>query len=106
VLGGPRNFLRYLISPKTVEQIKGRNFEIPLAGGFQLTNYVIGLEQYLKIGEEVAVFTTPEDCVTQIAAYLADEPGRARLISAGRERVIKEHTYLHRVEKILEKIWG
>lgn len=105
ILGGPRNFLRYLLSPKNAEQIKGRNFEIPLAGGFQLTNYVVGLERYLKIGEEIAVFSSPEECVRQIDYYLSDEPERARLMSAGSERAWKEHTYLRRLELVLEKIW-
>lgn len=106
VLGGPRNFLRYLISPKTAEQIKARNFEIPLAGAFQLTSYAAGLERYLKIGEEVVVFTSPEDCARQINYYLANEPERAKIMSAGHERARTEHTYLHRLDRILEKIWG
>jgi len=106
VLGGPRNFLRYLISPKTAEQIKGRNFEIPLAGGFQLSNYVPDLERYLEIGGEVSMFTTPEDCARQINYYLANEPERAKIMLAGHERAKKEHTYLRRLEEILEKIWG
>ncbi len=106
VLGGPRNFLRCLLSPKTAEQIKARNFEIPLAGGFQLSAYAPGLERYLKIGEETAVFTSPEDCARQINYYLADEPERAKIMRAGHERAGREHTYLHRLERILEKIWG
>ncbi len=105
VLGGPRNFLRWLVSRKTAEQIKGRNFEIPFAGGFQLTNYVIGLERYLEIGKEVAVFSTPEDCVQQIKYYLDNELDRARIMLSGHQRAEREHTYLRRLEQVLEGIF-
>lgn len=100
-----RSVVNYLRSPKRAEQIKARNFEIPLAGGFQLTNYVPGLERYLKIGEEVAVFSSPEECVRQIKYFLADENERVRILLAGQQRAAHEHTYLNRLEEILGTIW-
>ena len=106
VLSGPRSFVRYLRSNKAAEQIKARNFEIHCAGGFQLTNYVAGIERYLRIGEEAAVFTSPEDCAAQIKYYLSNEAERAAIMAAGRERALREHTYLNRLEQILGKIWG
>lgn len=105
IFSGFLNFARYLKSQKNAEQIKARNFEIPLAGGFQLTNYVAGLERYLRIGEEVAVFSSPEECAGQIRYYLANEKERLRITEAGRERAAKEHTYTHRLAEILETIW-
>jgi spore maturation protein CgeB len=104
-LSGPLNLARYIRSRKPSEQIKARNFEIPLAGGFQLTNYVPTLERYLKIGEEVSTFTTPEDCAGQIRYYLANDQERAAIATAGYERAMKEHTYLVRLSDILSKIW-
>lgn len=106
VLAGPLNLARYIRGKKTAEQIKARNFEIPLAGGFQLTNYAPGLERYLKIGEEVSVFTTPEDCADQVRYYLANEPERARIAAVGHARAEKEHTYLARFSEIFSKIWS
>lgn len=106
VLSNWRNLASYLRSPKRTEQIKARNFEIPLAGGFQLTNYAIGLEKYLRIGEEVAVFTTPEDCASQIAYYLEHEAERTQVLLAGHARAMREHTYLRRLEGVLREIWG
>lgn len=106
ILGSPVNLARYAVSRKNAEQIKARNFEIPLAGGFQLTNYVPGLERYLKIGEETAVYTTPEDCAMQVRYYLANEAERRKIAAAGHARVINEHTYLHRLEAVLGAIWG
>ncbi|MDO8805334.1 MAG: glycosyltransferase [Elusimicrobiota bacterium] len=101
-----RSVANYLRSPKRAEQIKARNFEIPLAGGFQLTNYVAGIERYLKIGEEVAVFSSPEECALQIEYYLANEAERIRVLAAGNKRAASEHTYLNRLGGILAAIWG
>jgi len=105
LVSSPRNFVSYIIANKTSGQIKARNFEIPLAGGFQLTNYVAGLERYFKIGEEVAVFATPEECAAQIRYYLANEGERITIAMAGNARAGREHTYLSRFEKILSTIW-
>ena len=105
VFGGPRNLARYLISKKSSEQIKARNFEIPLAGGFQLTSYAAGIEKYFRIGEEAAVFTSPEECAGQIRYFLGNDAERRRVAAAGYERAVNEHTCLHRLRKILEAIW-
>lgn len=105
VLSGPRNLLHYLRSPKRVEQLKARNFEIPLAGGFQLTNYVPCLERYLAIGDEVAIYSTPEECAGQIRYYQAEAVKRKQIAASGHLRSLTEHTYRHRLEKILKAIW-
>lgn len=105
VLGSPMNLARFLRSPKNVEQMKARNFEIPLAGGFQLTNYVAGLERYLKIGEEVAVYSDPEECARQIRYYLANPGERCAIALAGQARAKREHTYVHRFEDIFRRIF-
>lgn len=106
VLSAPRNLLHYLRSPKRVEQMKARNFEIPLAGGFQLTNYVPGLERYLRIGEEVAIYSTPDDCFGQIQYYLDADREREMIARSGNSRTEHEHTYEHRLVRILSRIWA
>lgn len=106
VLGGLKNFVSYLRSPKRVEQIKARNFEIPLAGGFQLSNYVPGLEQYLSIGQDVAIYSTPDDCISQIQHFLVDAQAREQITVSGKCRATQEHTYTHRLTRIFSRIWG
>ncbi|MBI4727337.1 glycosyltransferase family 1 protein [candidate division TA06 bacterium] len=105
ILSGPGPLVNYLRSGKRYEQMKARNFEIPLAGGFQLTNYVAGLENYLKVGDEVAVYATPEECAQQIKYYLANEEKRLNIAINGQRRAQGEHTYYHRLEALLKAIW-
>jgi spore maturation protein CgeB len=106
VTGSWPNFKTYLRSPKRAEQIKARNFEIPLAGGFQLTSYAPGLERYFRIGEEIAVFSSPEDCARQIDYYLGNEEERLRVLRAGHARAESDHTYRRRLSVLLERIYS
>jgi len=106
LFSGVRTLVNFVRSPKRAEQIKARNFEIPLAGGFQVTNYVRGLEHYLSIGGEVVVFASPEECVDQVRFYLENDDERLRILAAGHERARREHTYDARLHDLLLQIWG
>lgn len=105
ILSSLRNLTKCYRAKKTSEQIKARNFEIPLAGGFQLSNYVLGLERYLNVGQEVAVYTSTDECVQQIQYYLENEDLRQQITVAGHERTKAEHTYTNRLAHILGEIW-
>lgn len=76
------------------------NFKIPAFGGFQLTNYIPFLEDYLDIGEEVAVYSSFEDLLLKIRYYLENESIRSKIAFNGYKKTIQEHTYLHRLKKI------
>lgn len=106
ILSSPRNLLNYLRTPKRAEQVKARNFEIPMAGGFQLSNYVLGLERHFDIGRDIAVYNSPEECVQLIRYYLANEEARQSVLAESHRRVLAEHTYLKRFESILQQIFG
>ena len=84
------------------DQIKGRNFEIPGCGGFLLTGRADNMEEYYRIGEEVACFGSTADLVEQIHFYLANEGRRNAAALAGHRRTLAEHTYVHRFSRIFE----
>lgn len=104
-IAGLRNFAVYLRSPKKAEQVKARNFEIPLCGGFQLTDYAIGLERHFVIGREIAIFNTPEECALQIRYYRNNESERREVLEAGYRRAAAEHTFMKRLSDILCRLW-
>lgn len=101
-----KNMNEFIVSKKNVEQIKARNFEIPAFGGFQLTNYAISLEDYLKIGNDVSIYTSFEDLLSQIEYYLENESERKEIMINGYERAIKEHAYIQRLTNIFSLISG
>jgi len=52
------------------KQLKARAFEIVLAGGFLLTEYDEELCEYFKVGEEIDIFQSFDECVLKIDYYL------------------------------------
>jgi spore maturation protein CgeB len=76
-----------------LQQIKGRNFEIPGCGGFLLTDATENLAEYYTLGKEVVVYESMKDLIDKTRYYLAHEKERAAIAKAGYERTIREHTY-------------
>jgi len=99
-----RSVKEFLKSKKRVEQIKGRNVDIPASGGFQLTNYVPSLDDYFNIGNEVAVYISIDDLVLQINYYLNNEEERKRIMINGYKRIMNEPTYLYGLKKIFKEL--
>jgi spore maturation protein CgeB len=86
------------------DQIKGRNFEVPGCGGFLLTGQADNLEDYYAPGKEVACFTGVDNLVAQVRHYLRDRDLREAVASAGYERTMREHTYVHRFAEIFKQV--
>ena len=84
------------------QQIKGRNFEIPGCGGFQLTGHAENLGEYYVDGEEVVCFNTFSELLEKARYYQDHEEARARIARAGYARTLSEHTYAHRFDQIFK----
>lgn len=80
--------------------LKGRDFEIPMAGGFYLTTYHPELAEFYRIGKQIICFKNWEEAVELIRYYL-DHPNKAKAIKeAGHMRAINSHTWEHRFKKV------
>lgn len=80
-----------------------RSFELLAAGAFELTDQVEGMEELLEPGKEIAAYRSPQEAKELAQRYLAHPEERAAMAARGRARVLGEHTYAHRVKKLLEK---
>ncbi len=105
----PKNLIEVLKSlifknRKTHSQIKARNFEIPVYGGFQLTDYVPGIEDYFKIGEELLCYKDFEDALSLIKYLLINEKEREIIKKNSVFRARKQHTYSCRMKNVIESI--
>ena len=87
---------------KIGRQIKARVFEVPGSGGFLLTEYATGLENFYRIGKEVGVFNTPEELAGRIRHYLSHPHERDAVARAGYKRTLKEHTYDVRLKEVID----
>lgn len=89
-----------------INQIKGRDFEIPGCGGFMLTGYNEDLEEYFSIGEEIEVYKDVDDLIQKIRFYLKEEDERERIKERGYLRVLRDHTYSKRFSDIFKIVLG
>lgn len=79
-----------------------RTFEIPGAGGFQLTDYIEGMEEHFEIGKEIVVYQSPQHFRELAEYYLKHEDERKAIAKRGYERAVRNHTYEQRLKKIFE----
>ncbi|MDZ4711876.1 MAG: glycosyltransferase [bacterium] len=81
-------------------QIKGRNFEIPGCGGFQLSQYVEGLDEFFIPDKEIVLFKSLDELIEKIVYYLLNEHDRSSIAEAGYQKVIRDHTYERRFNEL------
>lgn len=90
---------------KRIEQQKARPFEVCGAGGFLLTYYVSGLEKYYRVGEDLAIYTSPDGLVEQVKYYLAHDSERQQIAENGYQRTLQQHTFSKRFEDIFKTLF-
>lgn len=90
----------------TSVQMKGavnqRVFDVPACGGFLITDWRLQMEQLFDPGEEVICYHEPDDIPDMVAGWLSDAVGRASVAERARRRIRAEHTYVHRLTKLIE----
>ena len=88
---------------KSNEQMKARNFEIPSAGGFQLSHYTLELEDYFVIGKEVAIYTTCDELVKQVNFYL-QHPDSTQIIRLEGFQKSRRQSFQQRIHDFCDAI--
>jgi spore maturation protein CgeB len=83
--------------PTAVNQ---RVFDVPVAGGFVLSDAQADLHE-LFAADEVATYGSPEELHDRAAWFLAHPEQRRAIAERGRARVLREHTYAPRLERVL-----
>ena len=82
--------------------VNPRTFEIASCGAFQLVDNRSALADLFEIGDEIIVFKDLEDLKQKIAYYLDNPAERERTAERAKQRVLREHTYEHRMGEMLE----
>ncbi len=88
----------------SVKQIKGRTFEVPMCGGFLLTEYAPRLEEFFNIGTEIVTFYNEFEALEKIRYYLSHEEERLTIAEAGYRRAHAEHCWEKRLHQVFKKI--
>jgi spore maturation protein CgeB len=87
-----------------IMQIRLRDFEVPMSGGFYMVEYMEELEEFFEIGKEIVCYSGPEDLADKIKYYLRHDVEREAIRKAGYERCLRDHTWKQRFEKVFEQI--
>jgi len=87
-----------------VNQVKLRDFEVPLSGGFYLAEKAPDYDELFEIGSEVETWSTHDELLEKINYYLDHEEERKKVAKAGHERAIKYHTWEVRFKALFDKL--
>jgi hypothetical protein len=80
-----------------------RIFEGTLCGALVLTDSEKnGLNELFHVGKEIVTYNNVEDLLEKIHYYLSHDNEREQIAIAGQKRALQEHTYHHRVNKIMD----
>lgn len=79
-----------------VTQVRLRDFEVPMSGGFYLAEHSDELADFFTPGLEIETWRTREELLDKCRHYLADDAKRRSVAAAGRARALREHTWEHR----------
>jgi len=79
-----------------------RVYDIPACRGFLITDFKKELEDSFDIGREIICYRHVDELFQLIDYYLKNPQERQKIADAGFKRVINEHTYHHRMKRLLE----
>jgi len=81
--------------------VNPRTFEIAACGAFQLVDHRTELGELFAAGDELAVFRSGREISPLVKHYLTHEEERRNMAERARQRVLREHTYVHRMQTAL-----
>ncbi len=84
--------------------VNQRVFDCPAAGGFLLTDHQSSLESLFDTGKEIITYQSLDECKELFKFYLNKPRLRQKVVLAARERILREHTYIHRMRYIVELV--
>lgn len=88
------------------DSLNCRAFEIAGAGGLQFIEYRRAIDECFDAGKELLTFSEYEELADHIARATRDPKEAARIRDAGARRALAEHTYAHRLKRILDYVEG
>jgi len=84
--------------------VNQRVFDVPACGSFILTDYQEVLEELFELNREIVCYREQAEIPELIRYYLSHSQTRDRIAHGGRKRVLGEHTYQHRLARIIKEM--
>lgn len=93
-----------IIDPTNYPAANMRFFEIPVAGGLQVSSSCPEMEEEFKHGEHIYYYKHVDELPGLLQSILNDERRAKDVASAAHAKVMAGHTYVDRARSILEEI--
>lgn len=84
--------------------VNQRVFDVPACGAFLLTDHQGSIEGLFEVGKEVVTYKERGEIADLARFYLRNDAARETIARKGRERILAEHTYRHRIGAILRSL--
>ena len=89
---------------QSIEGLNTRTFDIPVCGAFEIVDYKIIVERHFEIDNEIVTFKNIKELKNKITYYLNNDELRKTIIARGKQRVLSEHTWVHRIKNNLMEL--
>ena len=87
--------------PQSVEGLNARTFDIPACGAFEMTDYKKNVEKHFEIDKEIVTFKNINELKSKIDFYLKNDDLRKDMAEHGKQKVLNEHTWVHRANDVI-----
>lgn len=81
-----------------IKQVRLRDFEVPMSGGFYMVEYMPELKEFFEIGREVVCYHDKKDLAEKVKYYLTHDTEREQIRQAGMRRARRDHTWHRRFQ--------
>jgi len=86
----------------TAGVLNSRVFELASLGCCVVTNPCDGLREFFEPNKEMVVVSDAKDAIDKYTWLLTSEEDRTQIGKAARQRILRDHTYLHRAHQLLD----
>ncbi|VAX28799.1 CgeB family protein, partial [hydrothermal vent metagenome] len=91
-------------SLQMLNAVNQRVFDVPACGAFLLTDHQDTIEELFDVGKEIVTYRSRDEIPELVGFYLRNPKEREIIARRGRERILKEHTYRHRLGTIIQNM--
>ena len=86
--------------------LKIRDFDATMSGSCYLTHPNADLNSLFEVGRELLTYASTQECVDKARHYLEHADEREAIAAAGRNRALRDHTWLNRFSHLLGWLRG
>ncbi len=87
-----------------IVQVRLRDFEVPMSGGFYLVEHMDELGEFFELGREIETYRDFSELRDKVRFYLQHDDARETIRRAGFARARRDHTWQKRFEMAFERI--